>query len=154
MELLKVIRETMPACREPGAWAAALDPAMQKYGISTDKDYVAAFLAQIAVESGELNTLEENLSYSPERLVAVWPRRFPTKLDAAPFAHNPKKLADHVYGGRMGNGSESSGEGFLYRGRGLKMIGPVVLVTEHLELAGLHVDGEDSHGSAGGPSRL
>jgi putative chitinase len=91
------------------------------YGISS-KARVAAFLAQIAAESQELNRLDENLNYSAERLRAVWPKRFPTDAIAQKYAHNPHALADYVYANRMGNGPEGSGDGWRYRGRGLKML--------------------------------
>jgi putative chitinase len=82
----------------------------------------ALYLAQVAHESRDLTHLEENLSYSPERISAVWPHRFPTAAAAAPYAHAPEKLASSVYGLRLGNGDEASGEGWLYRGRGGLMI--------------------------------
>jgi putative chitinase len=62
--------------------------------------------------------LEENLNYSAERLVAVWPSRFPTKAAAEPYARQPDKLANKVYANRLGNGNEASGDGWRYRGRG------------------------------------
>ncbi len=76
------------------------------------------FLAQVGHESAGLTALEENLSYSAARLCAVWPGRFPSSEAAAPFAGNPRALANRVYGGRMGNGDETSGDGWAYRGRG------------------------------------
>jgi putative chitinase len=83
---------------------------------------IAVFLAQIAVESAEMNRLEENLNYSAERLRAVWPRRFPTAEIAQRYARNPEALANFVYSNRMGNGPPESGDGWKYRGRGLKMV--------------------------------
>ncbi len=99
-------------------FAGPLNTAMQANGIDTDERR-AAFLAQIAVESGDLHNTEENLNYSAERLHAVWPRRFPTVASAQPYAHNPEALANHVYANRLGNGDEASGDGYRYRGRGL-----------------------------------
>jgi putative chitinase len=81
---------------------------------------LAPFLGQILVESGMLEKLEEDLQYSPERICAVWPRRFPTLADARPYANNPEALANRTYGGRMGN--TAPGDGWLYRGRGFPMI--------------------------------
>ncbi|MGE0803595.1 MAG: glycoside hydrolase family 19 protein, partial [Lautropia sp.] len=95
--------------------------AMTLYHID-DPDAVAVFLAQIAVESMEMNRLDENLNYSAERLMAVWPKRFPTLALAEPFARNPQALANSVYASRMGNGPPQSGDGWKYRGRGLKMV--------------------------------
>jgi len=80
---------------------------------------VAAFIAQGAHESGELRELVENMYYStPERLMAVWPRRFPTRESALPYIKNPQKLGNFVYANRMGNGDTESGDGYRYRGRG------------------------------------
>jgi putative chitinase len=108
----------MPGCEHPATWIKPLEEAMNKCGIR-DKDSIAAFLAQIAVESGELNRLEENLSYSPQRICAVWPKRFPALKDALPYARNPQKLGNMVYANRLGNGDYDSGDGYRYRGRGL-----------------------------------
>lgn len=89
------------------------------YGIDTT-DVLHEFLANVLVESGEFNTLAENLNYSAKRLVAVWPKRFPTLQDAIPFEHNPMALANKVYGGRMGNNQLN--DGFNFRGSGLMQI--------------------------------
>ena len=74
----------------------------------------AHLLGQAAHESGGFRITEENLNYSIKSMMRVWPSRFPTPESAKPYARNPKALADHVYGGRMGN----DGEGFKWRGRG------------------------------------
>ncbi len=99
-------------------WCAALSPPMRSAGIITPLR-VAAFLGQAAEESAGFMALEENLNYSAERLCAVWPSRFPTVEDAAPYAHNPEALANHIYSDRMGNGDEASGDGWRFHGRGL-----------------------------------
>jgi len=80
---------------------------------------VAHFLSQIIHESSHMRDAEENLRYSAERLHAVFPGRFPTVASARPYHKNPEKIGNKIYGGRMGNGPESSGDGFKYRGRGL-----------------------------------
>jgi len=49
----------------------------------------------------------------------VWPSRFPTLESAQPYEHNPEKLADYVYSGRLGNGTPESGDGWRFRGEGL-----------------------------------
>jgi putative chitinase len=96
-----------------------LNPAMRHFDINTRKR-AAKFLAQISYESQRLTKTEENLSYSAKRLTQVWPSRFPTIEAATPYARNPQALAEKVYGGRMGN--RKPGDGWLYRGRGLKML--------------------------------
>ena len=81
----------------------------------------AAFLAQVFSETGYLQRQEENLNYSAERILQVWPRRF-DRQRAAACAHNPERLANTVYAERMGNGNYYSGDGFRYRGRGCLML--------------------------------
>ena len=83
---------------------------------------IAAFLGQCAVESAGFLVLEENLSYSAERLCQVWPGRFPTVAAADACAFQPELLANQVYAGRMGNGGVHSGDGWRFRGRGLIQI--------------------------------
>lgn len=80
---------------------------------------VASFLAQTSHESGGYTTLEENLNYRAEGLVKTWPSRFPTLEFAKGYHRQPTKIANRAYADRMGNGDEASGDGYLYRGRGL-----------------------------------
>jgi putative chitinase len=83
------------------------------YGLSPERG--AHILGQSHHESAGFKRVSEGLHYStPERIQAVWPSRFKTVADAEPYAKNPEKLADKVYGGRMGN----DGEGYKWRGRG------------------------------------
>ena len=78
------------------------------------------FLGNILHESNMLERLEENLYYTrPERLMQVWPRRFPTLALAKQYVRSPQKLADYVYGNRLGN---IDGDGWTYRGSGLIMV--------------------------------
>lgn len=98
------------------AWTDALNSAMARFGITTALRE-AAFLAQVAEESQELNRLEENLSYSAARLVEVFPREFDAAT-AAQYAHKPEAIANRVYANKYGNGDESTGDGWRYRGRG------------------------------------
>jgi len=81
----------------------------------------AAFLAQIAVESNELQNTTEDLNYrTAQRLQRVFGQaRFPMPAAAAPYLRNPEALGDRVYANRNGNGDEASGDGYRYRGRGL-----------------------------------
>jgi putative chitinase len=102
--------------------AAAASDVLARFGISANPDRLAYFLAQVGHESGGLTINVENMNYSARRMTEVWPRRFPTVADAAPYANNPEKLANFTYGGRMGNGPPTSGDGFRFRGRGLIQI--------------------------------
>jgi putative chitinase len=113
------LKQVFPDCSDAEGWAAALNGAFARFHINTP-DRVCAFLAQTSHESGHFNRLEESLFYkTPNRLMAVWPRRFPNEATALPFVQNPERLANFVYAQRMGNGDEASGDGFRYRGRGL-----------------------------------
>lgn len=79
---------------------------------------IAMFMAQVGHESGGLTQIQENLNYRAERLPVVFPRYF-RDVDPNAYARNPEKIANRVYANRMGNGPESSGDGYRYRGRGL-----------------------------------
>lgn len=74
-------------------------------------------LAQIDAESNMIPQ-SENLNYSSERLRKVFPKYFPTISISNLYSGNPTKIANKIYANRMGNGDESSGDGFKYRGRG------------------------------------
>ena len=79
----------------------------------------AGFIAQCAHESGSFCRVTENLNYSPEGLVKIFGKYFPTIESTKGYARLPDKIANKVYANRMGNGPESSGDGWKYRGRGL-----------------------------------
>lgn len=110
-----LLRVAMPRCPAFEEWADALGDALAWARIR-DRREVAMFLAQVGHESSDLTQLEENLNYSAQRLTEVWPRRYPTVAAAAPYARNPEALANHTYGGRMGN--TMPGDGWRFRGRG------------------------------------
>ena len=99
-------------------WLQPLEDTFAKYDINTPERQ-AAFIGQCAHESGNFKTLEENLNYKPEALMRVWPSRFPDLPTAMKYAHNQEAIANKVYGGRMGNGVEETGDGWKYHGRGL-----------------------------------
>jgi len=86
------------------------------FGIDTPLK-LAHFLAQCGHESGGFKLTQENLNYSAQGLKNIFPKYFPGNLSES-YARNPQKIASKVYGGRMGNGPESTGEGFKFRGRG------------------------------------
>jgi putative chitinase len=95
-----------------------LNEGMEKFEINSPAR-VAAFIAQLAHESGDFRHAGENLNYSAEALRKTWPRRFPSDALARQYQRNPEKIASLVYAGRFGNGDEASGDGWNYRGRGL-----------------------------------
>lgn len=105
------------------AFAPALMAAFPRFGFTT-RERQAAFIGQVMIESTRLTELEEGLSYKTlARLREVF-RAFRTMPDAQARAYlqNPKGLANFVYAGRNGNGPEASGDGWRYRGRGLKQL--------------------------------
>ena len=98
-------------------WVDPLNETFERFGISTPKQQ-AAFIGQCSHECGNFTKLEEGLSYAADRLIKIWPRRFPTMEIAQRYARNPKALANNVYANRMGNRDEASGDGYRFRGRG------------------------------------
>lgn len=116
-QLLQILPNARPVA---GIFVAALNRAMARWKIDS-RIRKAAFLSQIGHESGQLRNLVENLNYSAEALVRTWPSRF-TNQTAPGYARQPEKIANKVYGGRMGNGPEASGDGWQYRGRGLLQV--------------------------------
>ena len=101
----------------PDAVIAQIPDTAAKFQINTPLR-LAHFLAQCGHESGGFRATQENLNYSAKGLNGTFKKYFPTEAAAAPYAKNPQKIASKVYGGRMGNGPESTGEGFKFRGRG------------------------------------
>ena len=99
-------------------WYNAVSEILPVYEINTP-ERVAAFLAQCAHESGNFKFLKENLNYKAESLCKVFPKYFPDINLAKDYEKKPEKIANKVYGNRMGNGDESTGDGFRYMGRGL-----------------------------------
>jgi putative chitinase len=118
-------------------WTDAVVAACQEFGIDTPQR-IAGFLSQCAHESGGFERLQENLNYSADGMAGIWPKRFavmgpdgkPVKKDgknipnkfALALHRKPEMIANVVYSNRMGNGSIESGEGWKFRGRGLKQL--------------------------------
>jgi len=100
-----------------GAWGPGTLKAAVEF-LKMPKVRAAHFFAQTSHESGGFKSLSENLNYSADGLVKIFHKYFPDVAAATPYARNPEKIANKVYGGRMGNGDEASGDGFKYRGRG------------------------------------
>lgn len=95
-----------------------LNDIIEHYELNTP-GRLAAFLAQTAHESGGFNAIKENLNYSARGLMVTFKKYFPTEELAKQYERQPEKIANRVYANRMGNGPESSGDGWKYRGRGL-----------------------------------
>ncbi len=99
-------------------YVSLFDTVLPKYNINTPLRK-AYFLSQVAHESGGFKFVTENLNYSAKALYGVFRKYFPTLEAANSYARQPEKIANKVYANRMGNGSESSGDGWKYKGRGL-----------------------------------
>jgi putative chitinase len=100
-----------------GVWGPNTYKAARDY-FKLSNEQAAHFFGQCAHESNNFKAFSENLNYSAEGLTKIFKKYFPSMAATAGYARNPEKIANKVYGGRMGNGPESSGEGYKYRGRG------------------------------------
>jgi putative chitinase len=101
----------------PDSVIAMIPEVASKFEINTPLR-LAHFLAQCGHESGGFKLTKENLNYSAKGLNGIFKKYFPTLESAVPYERKPEKIANKVYGGRMGNGPESSGEGSKFCGRG------------------------------------
>jgi putative chitinase len=120
-------------------WVEPIRKACQRFGIDNVRR-IAGFISQMAHESSLIPGREENLNYSAKRLTQVWPSRFPSIAAAEPYARNPEKLANRVYANRMGNGPESSGDGWKFRGVGPGQLTGRDNMTRFAKAMGLTVD--------------
>ena len=101
----------------PDAVIAMIPAVAQKFQIDSALR-LAHFLAQCGHESGGFKATQENLNYSAKGLNGIFKKYFPTLESALPYERKPEKIANKVYGGRMGNGPEASGDGAKFCGRG------------------------------------
>lgn len=123
--------------KDPAKWIDAIVATCQEFEINTPQR-IAAFLAQTSHESGGYTMLSENLNYRAATLAACWPNRFAVLgADKKPIKENgklvptvvansiagkPELIANLAYSSRMGNGPAESGDGWAFRGRGLKQL--------------------------------
>jgi putative chitinase len=101
----------------PDAVISQLPEVMEKFQINTPLR-IAHFLSQCGHESGNFKVVNENLNYGAKGLLGLFKKYFPTEAKALEYERKPEKIANLIYGGRMGNGVEATGEGYKYRGRG------------------------------------
>jgi len=101
----------------PDSVIAMIPEVASKFEINTPLR-LAHFLAQCGHESGGFKLTQENLNYSAKGLNGIFKKYFPTLDSAVPYERKPEKIANKVYGGRMGNGTEASGDGWKFHGRG------------------------------------
>jgi putative chitinase len=118
---LEQLQQLLPKNPYVEHWHKALAQLLPDYDINTPQR-IAAFVAQCAHESGGFTALKENLNYKAVTLRKIFPKYFPDDAIANQYASLPNKqeaIANKVYASRMGNGDESSGDGYRYCGRGL-----------------------------------
>jgi putative chitinase len=115
------VRELIPKVKNFDEWYNNLLNILPEYDIDTPKR-VAAFMAQCGHESGGFTVMQENLNYSAKGLRGIFGKYFPNDDIAKQYERKPEKIANRVYGNRMGNGPEESGEGWYFRGRGIVQI--------------------------------
>jgi len=101
----------------PDSVLAQIPDTAAKFEINTPLR-LAHFLAQCGHESGGFKLVQENLNYGAKGLLGVFKKYFPTEEKAKLYERKPEKIANLVYGSRMGNGPEPSGDGYKFRGRG------------------------------------
>lgn len=104
----------------PDAIMAQLDICVTSFDINTN-ERMAHFLGQCSEESMWFEKFEENLNYSSNNLLKIFPKHFTSAVLADMYAHDPEKIASRIYADRMGNGNEASKDGFKYKGRGAIM---------------------------------
>jgi putative chitinase len=122
MQLTKAqLKQLLPKNPYVDQWHNALSQLLPDYEINTPQR-IAAFIAQCSHESAGFTALRENLNYRWQSLRKIFPKYFPTDELAQEYANKPNKqeaIANRVYANRMGNGPESSGDGWRFCGRGL-----------------------------------
>jgi len=121
MITLELLQKVCPKTKKEvlESYVVPLNKVTKAYGILDNHKRLAAFLAQVAHESGGFNFTKENLNYSAKALQTVFKKYYPTEKDALAYERKPEQIANKVYASRMGNGDEKSGDGWSYRGRGL-----------------------------------
>lgn len=120
MITLEQLQLMLPQNNSLEEWIDPVNSVLTDYEINTD-ERIAAFISQTAHESLDWTVLEENLNYSSNGLLRIFPKYFNQAL-ATQYNRKPEMIANRVYANRMGNGTEESGEGYLYRGRGILQI--------------------------------
>jgi putative chitinase len=114
----EIFKEMFPENKNPEAIVEVFKKYFEQYEINTTNRR-AGFLAQCGHESNGFTVFKENLNYSAEGLVSTFSKYFPNITSTTGFAKNPQKIANKIYANRLGNGPEESGDGYLYRGRGV-----------------------------------
>lgn len=124
------LQKILPLNKECAIWVDLLNTYLPKYEINT-KDRLVMFLAQTSHESNQYTVLKENLFYSAQGLLKVFPKYF-NVTQAEQYAKKPIMIASRVYANRMGNGDEASQDGWKYSGKGIIQL---TFKSNYMELA-------------------
>jgi putative chitinase len=139
LELLqKLCPKTKPAVLKK--YAESLHETAQYYDMYVNPKRAAAFVAQVAHESGGFNFVKENLNYSAKGLRTTFKKYFADDATAQKYERKPEMIANRVYANRMGNGNEASGDGYKYCGRGLIQLTGKQNYTKFAADLGISVD--------------
>ena len=116
---VEMLKEMGVSAEDAEQYIEDLEELLPRYAIAASQKRMAHFFSQVLHESGCMRFDTENLNYSSKALRAVFGKYFRNEQEANAYARRPEKIANRVYANRMGNGSEESGDGWRYRGRGL-----------------------------------
>lgn len=139
---LEILKQLCPKTKSSvlEAYIIPLNDTINYYEINKSKQRLAAFLAQIIHESGGFVFTIENLNYSAQGLMTTFKKYFPTLELAKQYERKPEKIANRVYANRMNNGSEESGDGWKFRGRGLIQLTGKFNYTKFATGLGISID--------------
>lgn len=142
MITVEVLKQICPKTKESvlKKYALALHETAEYYDMYVNKKRAAAFLAQVAHESGGFNFVKENLNYSAKGLMGTFKKYFPTEAIAKQYERQPEKIANRVYANRMSNGDEASGDGYKFCGRGLIQLTGRANYTKFSQDLGISLD--------------
>jgi putative chitinase len=142
MITVEILKQLCPKTKESvlKKYALALHETAEYYDMYANKKRAAAFLAQIAHESGGFNFVKENLNYSAKGLMGTFKKYFPNEALAKQYERQPEKIANRVYANRMSNGDEASGDGYKFCGRGLIQLTGRANYTKFSQDLGISLD--------------
>jgi putative chitinase len=142
MITLEMLKQLCPKTKENilQKYALSIHETAEYYDMYVNKKRAAAFVAQIAHESGGFNFVKENLNYSAKGLMGTFKKYFPTDTLAKEYERKPEKIANRVYANRMGNGDEASGDGYKFCGRGLIQLTGKQNYTKFAQDLGINID--------------
>ncbi len=142
MITVEILKQLCPKTKETvlKKYALSLHETAEYYDMYDNKKRAAAFIAQIAHESGGFNFVKENLNYSAKGLMGTFKKYFPNEALAKQYERQPEKIANRVYANRMSNGDEASGDGYKFCGRGLIQLTGRANYTKFAQDLGISLD--------------